>query len=229
MRPTCHLLDWRKITAPLRSSGTVGRYCLTWWKPPIGHRRSLARSTPRSPPRTPVPLRLEADVVARPGTLVPSCPNGSDPSPVNSAPQRRCAWHPRPTDVCATHTRGAVGGHEPVKHALHGRRRTRPTRPPHGCCPGRIEGPPIPAESEETSSKRVTRSAEGGALAGPLRAGRTPARDSLRDSGRNPVLPMATSEAAPVDAPQPAVGVEGYRERLAAPTKPTRGDPVQES
>jgi hypothetical protein len=28
---------------------------------------------------------------------------------------------------------------------------------------------------------------------------------------------------------RPAVRVEGYRDRLAAPTKPTRGDPAQES
>src|SRR5215213_8422017 len=45
----------------------------------LDNRRPLARSTPRSPPRTPAPRRLEVGAVARPETLLPSCTNGSDP------------------------------------------------------------------------------------------------------------------------------------------------------
>ena len=69
-------------------------------------------------------------------------------------------------------------GHEPVTHAVRGRPGPTDLCAPDGCCPGRVDGPPIPQESGETSN-RVIGGAEGGALAGPFRAGRTPARDGL--------------------------------------------------
>jgi hypothetical protein len=106
----------------------------------LDNRRSLARSTPRNPPRTRAPLRLEVDAVARPGTLLPSSTNGSDPSPVSAAPNGAEPGIPAQPAFVPTRALGAIGGHEPVTHALRVASRSDRPRPPDGCCLGPIEG-----------------------------------------------------------------------------------------
>jgi hypothetical protein len=120
-----------------------------------------------------------------------------------------------------TRTVQPIGGHEPVTHAVRGR--PGPTGLWHPMVAALVGSmaPRFLRNRGISSSNRVIGGAEGLRLSrdrfGP--AGDRPRR--FQDCGRSPVQPTATGKAAPVDAPRPAVGVEGYRDRLAALTKPT--------
>jgi hypothetical protein len=105
-------------------------------------RRSLARSTPRSPPRTRAPLRLEVDAVARPGTLLPSSTNGSDPSPVSAANGAELPSVLNPRSCPLTRVEPSEATSRSRMPCTVASSTDRPP-PADGCCPGRIQGPPV--------------------------------------------------------------------------------------